>query len=113
VLGGIGWYKQRVETLADGKSVNHVDTSRFGYHAGVGGELMLGKHASIYMDYRYTFVNINGLGGLAGAAYTALSLTSIPGLISALASTDNASSSTTQTVSHLGSMWTTGMTLYF
>jgi len=48
VLGGVGWYTQRVEQLAAG-TVTGSDTSRrFGYHAGVGGELKLGRHAHRY-----------------------------------------------------------------
>ena len=89
LLGGIGWYTRRIDQLTAG-SVTTSDTSRrFGYHAGIGGELKLGRHAGVHADYRYTFLNFGGaddedeslLGGFKP--------------------------------SYEGSMWTAGLTLYF
>lgn len=88
LLGGVGWYTQRVEELAAG-TVTASDTSRrFGYHAGLGGELKLGRHAGVHADYRYTFVKFGG---------------------------DDEDDSVVGRLkpSHEGSMWTAGLTLYF
>ena len=109
VMGGVGWYKQKFEAMSEGQTIATTNNSEFGYHTGVGGELMLGKHASIFVDYRYTFINIDGIGGLLGKA---MSLTSITGLISSFANTNSLSSDLSGVTGH-GSMWTTGMTIYF
>ncbi|MCX6549510.1 MAG: outer membrane beta-barrel protein [Acidobacteria bacterium] len=113
ILGGIGWYKERYEALSDGQPVLTTNTSQIGYHTGMGAEMMMGKHASIFFDYRYTFVNVDGVGGLAGALYSALSLTSVTGLLNSLTNSGTNSNTTMPGVSHQGSMWTTGMTVYF
>jgi hypothetical protein len=112
LLVGVGWYKQRVEALSDGDPVLTANTSQFGYHTGIGGELMLGRHASLFVDYRYIFVDVNGVGGLSGALKSAASLTSVIGLLSSLNNgSDNKDS--TSSGSRRGSMWTTGLTFYF
>ena len=114
-IAGVGWYKTRVELVGADKSAETTQT-KFGYHTGFGGELMLGKHASIYVDYRYTFVDIQGLGGLLNTATSLLSMGSLSGLFSSLSGAKGAETSgspTSTNVSHLGSMWTTGVTLYF
>jgi hypothetical protein len=86
----VGWYTQRVEQLAAG-DVTASDTSRrFGYHAGIGGELKLGRHAGLHADYRYTFLKFGG-------------------------DDDDEDESLIGRFkpSYEGSMWTAGMTLYF
>jgi hypothetical protein len=108
LITGVGWYRQRIEAIDDGDSVASATTSERGYHSGVGGQVMLGKHAALFVDYRYTFVDIKGTNGLAGAAYAASSLSSVVGLLTSLGN-DTLSSK----VSHRGSMWTAGLTLYF
>jgi opacity protein-like surface antigen len=88
VLGGVGWYTQKVEQLAAG-TVTASDTSRrFGYHAGIGAELKLGRHAGVHGDYRYTFLKFGG---------------------------DDEDESIVGRFkpSYEGSMWTAGLTLYF
>ena len=85
LLGGPGWYRRRVEAL-DGPG-DGVSTTEFGWHAGIGVEVLAGKHLGIHGDYRYTFLDFNRdddegfIGGL------------LPG--------------------HRGSMWTLGATVYF
>jgi hypothetical protein len=54
LLGGVGWYSQRVETL--GPVVSAETTRKMGYHAGFGGELRVHRHVGLYGDYRYTFI---------------------------------------------------------
>lgn len=54
LLGGLGWYSQRVETL--GPLQNTQTTRKIGYHGGFGGELRLHRHVGVYGDYRYTFI---------------------------------------------------------
>jgi opacity protein-like surface antigen len=99
VLGGIGWYSQRIETLDGENRVLTSATSRtFGYHAGFGGELRAGRHAAIHLDYRYKFVRTpdEPTDTTAGSG--------IP-LVSSV--TDKLH------LSRSGSMWTGGLTLYF
>lgn len=88
LLGGVGWYTQRVEQIAAG-TVTASDTSRrVGYHAGIGAELKLGRHAGVHGDYRYTFLKFGG---------------------------DDEDDSLVGRFkpSYEGSMWTAGMTFYF
>lgn len=86
LLGGPGWYRRKVEAL-DGPGEVSVTTTEFGWHAGVGLEILPGKRLGIHGDYRYTFLDFNRkedegfIGGL------------LPG--------------------HRGSMWTLGATVYF
>ena len=90
LLGGPGWYKRKVE-LIDGPDDLSVSTTEFGWHAGGGLEIFLGKHASIHGDYRYTFLDFNDDedeeigGGIIGGL--------LPG--------------------YKGSMWTLGASVYF
>ena len=94
LLGGPGWYRREVEPL-DGPDVK-VKTTEFGWHGGLGLEIMAGRHFGIHGDYRYTFLgdddgdeddddDDDDGGGLIGRF--------IP--------------------SHRGSMWTVGATIYF
>jgi opacity protein-like surface antigen len=123
VVMGAGWYKTRVELLggatatpvADPPIVTTAETTKFGYHTGIGGEAMLGKHASIFVDYRYTFVDIQGLGGILGTA-TSLLTGGLGSLFTSMTGLGGNAATGTPTIpnaSHLGSMWTTGMTIYF
>lgn len=94
LLGGVGWYNQRIEFL-DGQPT--TSTTKMGYHAGVGGELQLGRHAALHVDYRYTLIHLGGSEGQAGAV-------PIPGTTSLQEKLR---------LSHEGSMWTAGVTVYF
>jgi opacity protein-like surface antigen len=89
VLGGVGWYARRVEDLTDGEVTASETSRRFGYHAGIGGELRLGRHAGVHADYRYTFLKFGG--------------------------DDDEDESLLGRFkpSFEGSMWTAGLTLYF
>jgi len=86
LLGGTGWYRRKVETL-DGPADLDLSTTEFGWHAGIGLEILPSKHFGIHGDYRYTFLSFHDdndvaiIGGL------------LPG--------------------HRGSMWTLGATVYF
>jgi hypothetical protein len=94
LLGGPGWYKRSVEPLEGPGDDLEVSTTEFGWHAGGGLELRMGRHFGVHGDYRYTFLDFGdddeddddggflpGIGGL------------LPG--------------------HRGSMWTLGATVYF
>lgn len=92
LLGGPGWYKRSVEPLDGPADDLEVSTTEFGWHAGGGLELRMGRHFGVHGDYRYTFLDFGddedddgggfpGIGGL------------LPG--------------------HRGSMWTLGATVYF
>jgi Outer membrane protein beta-barrel domain len=86
LLGGPGWYRRKVETL-DSPGDLSVSTTEFGWHAGVGLEVLAGKHFGFHGDYRYTFLNFHDDNDavLIGRV--------LPG--------------------HRGSMWTLGTTFYF
>ena len=89
LLGGPGWYKRTVESIAD--SDLDVTTRDFGWHAGFGAEIRPNRRFGIHGDYRYTFLDFgdddddDDDGGLIG------------GLLP----------------SHNGSMWTVGFSFYF
>ena len=100
VLGGVGWYSQRMETLSGADVLTQQTERRMGYHGGFGGELALGKRVSIFADYRYTFLRFGDeqdAGGGAGAF-------AFPGVGSL---TDYFR------MSHEGSMWTGGIVINF
>jgi outer membrane protein with beta-barrel domain len=86
LLGGPGWYRRKVEAL-DSPGNLSVSSTDFGWHAGIGLEILASRHFGIHGDYRYTFLDFhdddnNGfIGGL------------LPG--------------------HRGSMWTLGASVYF
>ena len=89
VLGGPGWYRRKVEAL-NGPADLAVSTTEFGWHAGIGLEILPTRHFGIHGDYRYTFLDFgddddDGGGGIIGGL--------LPG--------------------HRGSMWTLGATFYF
>ena len=88
LLGGPGWYRRKVEAL-DGPSDLAVSTTEFGWHGGVGLEVLATRHFGIHGDYRYTFLDFgdddDDGGGIIGGL--------LPG--------------------HRGSMWTLGTTFYF
>lgn len=88
LLGGPGWYRRKVETLGSSSDLT-VSTTEFGWHAGVGLEVLASKHFGVHGDYRYTFLDFhdNNSGGIIGIGKL------LPG--------------------HRGSMWTLGATVYF
>lgn len=101
VLGGLGWYSHRAEALADGRVVESETSRKFGYHAGFGAELALGRHAGVHADYRYTFLRF---GSDEAEETTVAGATAQQGATSALSSL---------LPSYKGSMWTAGLTIYF
>lgn len=86
LLGGPGWYRRKIEAL-DGPGDVSVTTTEFGWHAGVGLEILPTRRLGIHGDYRYTFLDFNRKEdeGFIGRF--------LPG--------------------HRGSMWTLGATVYF
>jgi hypothetical protein len=89
LLGGPGWYRRTVEKIEGGSDDLKVTSTDFGWHAGGGLEVRLGRHAGVHGDYRYTFLDFGDDEdedeGLVGRL--------LPG--------------------HKGSMWTLGVTFYF
>jgi hypothetical protein len=102
VLGGVGWYSQRMEAMSGSEVLSQQTVRRMGYHGGFGGELKLGRRASLFADYRYTFIRFGDdettLEGGAGAGPFAM-----PGF----SLLDNFR------MSHEGSMWTGGLVVNF
>ena len=89
LLGGPGWYRRTLEAL-DGPEDLDISTTEFGWHAGLGLEILPSRHFGIHGDYRYTFLDFGDDdddedGGIIGGL--------LPG--------------------HRGSMWTLGASFYF
>jgi hypothetical protein len=104
VLGGVGWYSQRMEALSgpvDPVVLWQSTVRRMGYHGGVGGDLKLGARASLFADYRYTFIRSGN--GDAGPEQGAGAF-GIPGAGSLM---DHLR------MSRDGSMWTGGLVINF
>ncbi|MBI4477627.1 MAG: porin family protein [Acidobacteria bacterium] len=100
ILGGMGWYSQKVEHMA-GNAVRETTSSRrVGYHAGVGAQIQVHRRAAVHVDYRYTFIHF----GDQPPGTTEPGAIPIPGLV-ALQDRLN--------LSHEASMWTTGLTFFF
>jgi Outer membrane protein beta-barrel domain len=109
LLAGIGWYKHRVEALDNCDAVASAYSTDFGYHTGLGAQIKFGGHAAIFVDYRYVWVDENGIDGISGALKSAASVTNVIGLVSSLADDGDNDSGR----SRGGSMWTGGLTIYF
>ena len=98
LVAGIGWYSQRVEELQDNNVLTSTKTRKTGYHAGLGGEMRLGRRAALHADYRYTFI---GFGKNEDTQPGALPIPGLGALQDRLK------------LSHKGSMWTSGVTVFF
>ena len=101
VLGGPGWYTRTVEAIENQDSIEDQSTRTFGWHAGFGAEIRMGRHAGLHADYRYTHLRFDdddddqegGAGDGSGGGGHAFVNRLLP--------------------SHDGSMWTVGLTIYF
>jgi hypothetical protein len=63
ILGGVGWYSQRVTRFSapTGTTIVEDETTRsMGYHGGFGGEVRLHRRFGLYGDYRYTMIRFGG-----------------------------------------------------
>ena len=91
LLGGGGWYRRTIEPLDAPSDLGDlsVTTTEFGWHAGIGLEVLPSRHLGIHGDYRYTFLDFNGDDKEDQGFISRL----LPG--------------------HKGSMWTLGATFYF
>lgn len=97
VLGGPGWYSRTVEAIEDPQDIIEDESTRtFGWHAGFGAEIRMGRHAGLHADYRYTHLSFDD-DDENGAAAASGRDSFVSGLLP----------------SHEGSMWTVGVTLYF
>ena len=88
LLGGPGWYRRKVEAHQRPRG-SGVSTTEFGWHAGIGLEILPSRHLGIHGDYRYTFLDF----GDERRWWSASSAGSFR--------------------AHRGSMWTLGATVYF
>jgi opacity protein-like surface antigen len=104
VLGGLGWYTHTVEELAGKQTIDSTTSRRVGTHAGFGAEVRIGKRAAFHADYRYTFLKFGGTDPIKSDT--------IAGAIAKSHMTDTGSG-VHFLPSYQGSMWTTGMTIYF
>jgi hypothetical protein len=93
LLGGFGFYSETVDTLsAAGLVVGSTSDRRTGIHLGAGAEITLSRGATFFADYRFRFVKF-------GSEAIDQPIT-IPGLGGVK-------------LSHQGSLWTSGIALYF
>lgn len=94
LLGGYGWYHESVDTLDSiGTVVSTVSRRETGAHVGFGAELFLGRHAALFADYRYRFVRF----GEPAEGEEEIDIPIIDQV----------------RLSHRGTMWTSGVALYF
>lgn len=101
ILGGVGWYSQRIQQLgAGGAVVDEQSTRKMGYHAGFGGELRIHRHVGLYGDYRYTMIRF----GSDEAETAANGAAPFPGWIPFAERLK---------MTHEGSMFTWGASFYF
>lgn len=103
VVGGVGWYSQTLEAIVDGEVLSAHTDRRFGYHGGFGGEISLGRRATMFVDYRYRFIQFgedaDPVAGEQGAGGFG-----IPGVGSLV---------DVFRMSHEGAMWTAGVVVNF
>jgi len=104
VLGGLGWYTHTVEQTTGRQIIDSTTSRRVGTHAGFGAEVRLGNHAAFHADYRYTFLKFGGADPIKSDT--------IAGAIEKSHLTDTGSGIHFMP-SYQGSMWTTGLTIYF
>jgi hypothetical protein len=98
VGGGIGFYTQLRDTLGPaGGAIETTKERKTGWHLGLGAELRVAKHASLFADYRFRFVKF---GASTDPGAENIPTGGIPGL-------------SQLHLSHQGSMWTSGMAFYF
>lgn len=57
ILGGVGWYRTRIDYSGALGSIPDDHQNIFGEHLGAGAELMLGDRVSLNADVRYIFLN--------------------------------------------------------
>ena len=96
LLGGVGWHSTNIErsaTAVGETTIAEETTRRFGWHAGVGGDLRLTRMIGMFVDYRYTFLDFGDDDDRDS-----------PGLIPFAGQLG---------LSHEGSMWTWGAVVYF
>jgi hypothetical protein len=97
LLGGLGWYSQRVTRFSAPTGtfvVSDETTRKMGYHVGFGAEIRAARHLGLYGDYRYTMIDFGDEDG-AGV---------LPGFIPG---------ADRLKLSHEGSMFTWGAVFYF
>ena len=93
LLGGFGTYSRKADVLEGSSVISSISDRRTGWHVGIGGELRMGRHAGLFVDYRFRFVQFGDPDDESDPI-------DIPGL-------------STLRASHQGSMWTSGFALYF
>ncbi|HVL66341.1 MAG TPA: outer membrane beta-barrel protein [Vicinamibacterales bacterium] len=58
LLGGPGRYRRSMEALDDPDT--REETAEFGWHAGIGLQILAGRRLGLHGDYRYTFLDFGG-----------------------------------------------------
>jgi len=57
ILGGVGWYRTRIDYKGPFNAIPDKHQNIFGEHFGAGAEIFLAPHVSIDADVRYIFLN--------------------------------------------------------
>ena len=90
LLGGAGWYTNRIDTLDGDETVSTESSRDFAWHGGFGLELRFGRHFATHGDYRFTNLNFGDDDD-----------------------DDEDDDGFSLLPSYQGSMWTVGLTVYF
>ena len=101
LVGGVGYYTQHLDLVLTGDETFDTAAHSVGYHVGAGLELSLGRRASIFTDYRYTFADPPSFSELTNA------------IVGATLTPVFSPDTNVQGLDTRGSMWTTGMTIIF
>jgi opacity protein-like surface antigen len=95
VLGGAGYYLQKLSLVDENAEPVTSTAHSIGYHLGIGLEMALTQRLAMFTDYRYTFADAPSFDEITGSALSRLGLSSNEGLDTK------------------GSMWVTGVVIYF
>jgi opacity protein-like surface antigen len=96
VLGGAGYYLQKLSLTDDNDELVTSTAHSIGYHLGVGLELELSQHLTAFTDYRYTFADAPTFGGITSSVLSSVGL-----------------HGDAEGLNTKGSMWVTGVMIYF
>ena len=65
ILAGAGYYYVRTTALGPNTAGGHTE-NRFGFHAGAGVDVRVGKRTSVFADFRYVLLDVDAVKDLPG-----------------------------------------------
>jgi opacity protein-like surface antigen len=96
ILGGGGYYLQKLTLTDDNNELVESSAHSIGYHLGMGIELALSQHLTLFTDYRYTFSDAPTFEGITSSVLSRVGL-----------------HGDAEGIDTKGSMWVTGVMIYF